>query len=102
MTIADKSIELGIDLAQIALDKYGVNKCTNGETFKHFCSPEHGSNIKILDDNGEVIHSGYFRWSDDTLAESTTVEGVGIAFKEWLEGQEFIEMPVVDTYETTW
>jgi hypothetical protein len=70
MTIAEKSTELGIDLAQIALDNYGVAKCTH-------------------DDNGVKVHNGYFRWSDDTLAEASSLADVETAFKAFIDAQEF-------------
>jgi hypothetical protein len=76
MTIAEKSTELGIDLAQIALDNYGVAKCTHDGAFH-------------CDDNGVKVHNGYFRWHDDTLSEASTLTDVETAFKAFIDGQEY-------------
>ena len=95
MTIAEKSTELGIDLAQIALDKYGVAKCTHDGTFHCFTiKGGERQNINIFDDNDVKVHNGYFRWKDNTLAETSTLTDVETAFKAFIDGQEFI---AVDT-----
>ena len=95
MTIAEKSTELGIDLAQIALDKYGVAKCTHDGIFHCFTiKGGERQNINIFDDNDVKVHNGYFRWHDNTLAESSSLADVETAFKAFIDGQEFI---AVDT-----
>jgi hypothetical protein len=95
MTISEKSTELGIDLAQIALDKYGVLKCNENGSF-HCFTIKGGSkqNIYILDDNEVKVHQGYFRWCDHDLNENSTLEQVETAFKAFIDAQELI--PVVD------
>ena len=101
MTIAEKSTELGIDLAQIALDKYGVSKCKVDGTFHCFTITNgEKSNIYLMDDSDEKVHNGYFRWSDDTLAAGSTLAQVETAFKAYIDAQELVEMPSeVVTYE---
>ena len=91
MTIAEKSTELGIDLAQIALDKYGVSKCKINDAF-HCFTTKGGEvqNIYIHDDNDVKVHDGYFRWDDNTLAETTDTPTVKQAFKDYINAQEFI------------
>ena len=84
MTIAEKSTELGIDLAQIALDKYGVSKCKVNDAFH--CFTTKGGDAQNIYIDG---HSGYFRWSDDTLAETSTLAEVEAAFKAYINAQEF-------------
>lgn len=99
MTIGEKSTELGIDLAQIALDTYGVSKCKVNDVFHCFTLKQGAKqNIYILDDNEVKIHQGYFRWDNDTLAENSTLAEVETAFKAFIDAQEF--MPVeTDTVE---
>ena len=89
MTIAEKSTELGIDLAQIALDTYGVAKRTEDGTYHCFCTKGGiAQNVYILDDNGDKVHDGYFRWADGTLAEGSTLTAVEDAFKAYIDAQE--------------
>jgi hypothetical protein len=45
MTIAEKSTELGIDLAQIALDANEIMTCTNSGVFKCYCAGGEAKNI---------------------------------------------------------
>ena len=93
MTIAEKSTELNIDLAQIALDQYGVSKCTLDSAFHCFTiKAGEKQNIIINDDSEVKIHDGYFRWSDDTLAEGSTKAEVETAFKAFIDAQEFKPM----------
>ena len=101
MTIAEKSTELGIDLAQIALDKYGVAKCKVDGAYHCFTiKAGEKSNIYLMDDNDEKVHNGYFRWSDNTLADGSTLAQVETAFKAYIDAQEFVAMPTeVVTYE---
>jgi hypothetical protein len=90
MTIAEKSTELGIDLAQIALDNYGVAKCTHDGAFHCFTiKGGETKNIEIYDDNDVKVHEGYFRWHDNTLDEASTLTDVETAFKAFIDGQEF-------------
>ena len=89
MTIAEKSTELGIDLAQIALDQYGVAKCKINGTFECFCTKGgETQNVYINDDEGNKVHEGFFRWSDNTLAEGSTLAQVEAAFKAYIDAQE--------------
>ena len=95
MTIAEKSTELGIDLAQIALDQYGVAKCTVNGTYHCFTTKGgEKQNIYILDDNGDKVHDGYTRWHDDTLAEGSSLADVETAFKAHIDA---IELNPVNT-----
>jgi hypothetical protein len=99
MTIAEKSTELGIDLAQIALDKYGVVKCTRDGAFHCFTIKSgEKSNIYLLDDSDVKVHEGFFRWHDDTLAEGSSLAEVESAFKAFIDAQEFnpVDTTVVD------
>lgn len=101
MTIAEKSTELGINLAQIALDNYGVQKCLKNGVFHCFCTKGgKETNIYILDDNGVKIGKFPFNWDDNTLAENSTLAEVETAFKAYLDAQEFnpVDTTVV-TYE---
>ena len=90
MTISEKSTELGIDLAQIALDSYGVSKCKVNGSFHCFTlTGGEAQNIYIFDDNGVKVHEGYFRWSNDELAEGSDLATVGSALKTFIDSQEF-------------
>lgn len=101
MTIAEKSAELGIDLAQIALDNNPLGVCKQDGT--HHCftlKVGENQNIHIKDDNDVKIHDGYFRWSDHELANTSSLAAVETAFKAFIDAQEFIAIdPVVVTYE---
>lgn len=91
MTISEKSTELGVDLAQIALDTYGVSKCKVNDVFHCFTLKAGAKqNIYILDDNGIKVHNGFFRWDNDTLAENSTLSEVETAFKAFIDAQELV------------
>ena len=97
MTIAEQSTELGIDLAQIALDNYGVAKCTHDGAFHCFTTKGgKAQNIYLNDDNGVKVHNGYFRWHDNTLAEASTLTEVETAFKAFIDAQEFVAVDTTD------
>jgi hypothetical protein len=97
MTIAEKSTELGIDLAQIALDNYGVAKCTHDGAFHCFTTKGGAAqNIYLNDDQGVKVHNGYFRWKDDTLDEASSLADVEAAFKAFIDGQEFNAVDTTD------
>lgn len=90
MTISEKSTELGIDLAQIALDQYGLAKCTHDGVFDCFTTKGGKTqNIYLNDDNGVKVHEGFFRWHDDTLAETSTLAEVEAAFKAYIDAQTY-------------
>lgn len=93
MTIEEYSTQEGTDFAQIALDKYGVSKCTIDSAFHCFTikTGEH-SNIYILDNNDVQIHDGYFRWTDNVLAEGSSKAQVEVAFKAYIDAQEFVSV----------
>jgi hypothetical protein len=99
MTIGEKSTELGIDLAQIALDTYGVVKCLEGGSFHCFTTTEKNALIAILDDNGNRLHRGSFKWNDDALAENSTLAIVEQAFKDYIDAQELIPAKNNTTYQ---
>jgi len=104
MTIAEKSTELGINLAQIALDKYGVSKCKVNDAFHCFTlKGGEKQNIYIFDDSGEKVHQGYFRWDDNTLDENATLAEVETAFKAFIDAQELVPVAteVVEYEELT-
>ena len=96
MTIAEKSTELNQDLAQFALDANQIMTCTNGGVFKCYCAGAENKNIYIFDDNGDKIHNGYFRYMNNEFTEETTLATIQADFLAYINGQEFIEMPVAD------
>jgi hypothetical protein len=92
MTIEEKSTELGIDLAQIALDANPIYTCTNSGVFKCYCAGGEAKNIYIVDE----IHNGYFRYMTDAFEESTPLATIQADFLAYINGQEFVEIPVAD------
>lgn len=96
MTIAEKSTELGIDLAQIALDANPIMTCKAGGEFHCYYAGGKNKNINIFDDNGNMIHNGYFRYMTDAFDESTPLATIQADFLAYINGQEFVEMPVAD------
>ena len=94
MTIAEKSTELGIDLAQIALEKYGVSKCVINDAFHCFTTKGGDTqNIYISDAEYNQVHDGFFRWHEEALAENSTLAQVETAFKAFIDVQDFVAMP---------
>jgi hypothetical protein len=76
MTIAEKSTELGIDLAQIALDANIIMTVKDGDdVFKCYCAGGEAKNINVVDDNGVVISdtSKYYRYGTFEFTEETTL-----------------------------
>jgi hypothetical protein len=72
------------------LDTYGVAKCTHDGVFHCFTTKGGAAqNIYLNDDNGVKVHNGYFRWHNDTLAESSSLAYVEAAFKGFIDAQEF-------------
>ena len=103
MTIAEKSTELGIDLAQLVLNKQPLGVCKENGLF-HCFTFKYGekTNIRIINENEDLIAKwdNTFRWSDDTLAENSTKEQVETAFKSYVNGLEFLPLyAIVTTYE---
>jgi len=96
MTIAEKSTELGIDLAQFALDANQIMTCTNGGVFKCYCAGGEAKNIYIFDDNQEQISDSYYRYKTEAFTESTPLATIQADFIAYINGQEFVPMPVAD------
>lgn len=98
MTIGEKSTELGIDLAQIALVKYGVGKCSKNGSFHCFTAKDGEQNIFIFNADDVPLHSGSFKWENDVLAEDASIIEVETAFKNFINTQEFTPI-VIGTVE---
>jgi len=96
MTIAEKSTELGQDLAQFALDANQIMTCTQGGAFHCYYAGGENKNIYIFDEDGDKIHNGYFRYMTDAFTESTPLATIQADFLAYINGQEFVEMPVAD------
>ena len=96
MTIAEKSEELNQNLAQFALDANEIMTCTNGGVFKCYCAGGEAKNIYIFNEDGDKIHNGYFRYKNTEFTEETPLATIQADFLAYINGQEFIEMPVAD------
>ena len=98
MTIAEKSTELGIDLAQLAVDAttYQVHEDEN-EVFQHFCANKEG-NIYLKDDSDKRVHNGYFIYISEGLEETATIAEIKADFKAIIDATEYIEMPAAKVY----
>ncbi len=96
MTIAEKSTELGIDLAQIALDANEIMTCTAGGSFHCYYAGGKAKNIYIIDDNGEQISPSYYRYMNNEFTEETPLATIQADFLAYINGQEFVENPVAD------
>ena len=96
MTIAEKSTELGIDLAQIALDANPIMTCTNGGVFKCYCAGGEAKNIYIIDDNEVNISNAFYRYETNSFIESTPLATIQVDFLAYINAMEFIAMPITD------
>ena len=100
MTISEKSTELGIDLAQIALDNHPIMTVKDGVTdaFKCYCAGGEGANIYIKDNNGIQIGEWNmnYRYSSMAFTESTPLATIQADFLTYINGLEFIPLPVQD------
>ena len=96
MTIAEKSTELGIDLAQIALDANQILTCTQEGVFHCYYAGGEAKNIYIKDDNGEQISPSYYRYKTDAFTEETPLATIQADFLAYINAQEFVYMPVPD------
>ena len=98
MTIAEKSTELGIDLAQIALDANIIMTCTNDSVFKCYCAGGEAKNINVVDDNGDVISdtSHYYRYETEEFVLSTPLATIQADFLAKYNALEFYPAPVAD------
>ena len=92
--ISAKSTELGIDIAQLALDAAPIQVCTLSGAFQCFCAGGKDHNIYLKDASGDQIHDGYFRYTNDVLAEGSSLATVAADFKAFIDAQEFVAMPV--------
>ena len=96
MTIAEKSTELGIDLAQIALDANEIMTCTQEGVFHCYYAGGENKNIYIFEDNGVQISPSYYRYKTEAFEESTPLATIQADFLSYINGQEFVAMPVPD------
>jgi hypothetical protein len=96
MTIAEKSTELGIDLAQIALDANIIMTCTNDDIFKCYCAGGENKNINIFDDEGVNISDAYYRYMTEEFVLSTPLATIQSDFLDYINEQEFVPMPIRD------
>lgn len=98
MTIAEKSIADNVDYAQLAVDAATYQKHMEGGAFAHFCANKEG-NVYLLDDSGDRIHNGYFRYISDSLEETATLEEVKADFKAIIDATEYAEIPAPKVFE---
>ena len=96
MTIAEKSTELGIDLAQISLDANEIMTCTKEGVFHCYFAGGEAKNIYIKDDSGEQISNAYYRYMTDAFTEETPLATIQDDFLAYINGQEFVSMPIPD------
>jgi len=98
MTIAEKSTELGIDLAQIALDANIIMTCTNDGVFECYCAGGKAKNINVVDDNGVVISdsSHYYRYETYDFVDSTPLATIQADFLALYNALEFYPAPIQD------
>lgn len=95
MTIAEKSTELGIDLAQIALDANPIYTCMEGGSFHCYYAGGMNKNIDIKDDNGDIIAkwSKEFRYSNTEFTEFTPLATIKSDFLAYINALEFVALP---------
>jgi len=98
MTIAEKSTELGIDLAQIALDANEIMTCTCDGAFHCYYAGGENKNIYIKDDNGVTIAkwSKEFRYRTEEFTEETPLATIKADFLSYVNDLEFYPAPVQD------
>ena len=102
MTIAEKSTELGIDLAQIALDNYPIQTVKDGSTdaFKCYCAGGENANIYIKDDNGLTIAAwNGLRYMNNSFTLETDLATIQADFLAYVNAKEFVDAPVADIVE---
>lgn len=98
MTIAEKSTELGIDLAQIALDNNPIYTCMQGDVFHCYYAGGKVKPIDVYDNNGVLLsdtRNSYF-YSTESFTESTPLATIEADFKSWYNAKEFFVKPVSD------
>ena len=95
MTIAEKSTELGIDLAQIALDNNPIYTCREGGSFHCYYAGGINKNIYIKDDNNDIIAewSIPFRYSSTEFTEQTPLATIQADFLAYINALEFMALP---------
>ena len=98
MTIAEKSTELGIDLAQIALDSNKIMTITNDGSFQCYCAGGEGKNINVKDASGIIISDGgkYYRYGTFEFTNETTLATIQADFLSKYNALEFHPAPIVD------
>ena len=96
MTIGEKSTELGVDLAQIALDANIIKTCTNDGVFKCYCAGGEAQNIYIKDENDIQLSQSYYRYDTTEFTEETPLATIQTDFLAYINGQEFIPNPIPD------
>ena len=98
MTIAEKSTELGINLAQIALDANPIMTCTKEDVFHCYFAGGEAKNINVFNENGEQISnsSNYFRYKTEEFTEETPLATIQADFLAKYNALEFYPMPTPD------
>ena len=90
MTIAEKSTELGIDLAQIALEANKIMTCTLEGVFDCYCAGGLNQNINIFNENGDNISDAYYRYSTHEFTEETPLAAIQADFLAYINAQQFV------------
>ena len=92
MTIAEKSTELGIDLAQIALDANIIVTCSIDGAFDCYCAGGLDQNINICDENGVEISEWNmdFRYKTHAFTEETPLAAIQADFLAYINAQQFV------------
>ena len=98
MTIAEKSTELGIDLAQIALDNNPILTCTKDGAFHCYFAGGENKNINVVNEDGEQISSSrnYYRYKTEEFTEETPLATIQADFLAKYNALEFYPMPTTD------
>ena len=100
MTIGEKSTELGIDLAQIALDANIIKTCVDGVTaaFKCYCAGGEAHNIDVVNENGIIISdsSKYYRYETTEFTLETPLATIQADFISKYNALEFYPAPIPD------
>jgi len=98
MTIQEKSTELGIDLAQIALDANPIMTITNEDVFQCYCAGGEGKNINVKDAEGKQLSDDgkYYRYGTFEFTNETTLATIQADFLSKYNALEFYPAPIAD------
>ena len=98
MTIQEKSTELGIDLAQIALDLNPIMTVNNDNVFQCYCAGGEGKNINVKDAEGVQLSDGgkYYRYSTLDFTNETLLATIQADFLAKYNALEFYPAPIAD------